>query len=43
MHILEGVFKDNDEVDKIHWSTIDEAMNLLSYAHDQKFLLNSVV
>jgi 8-oxo-dGTP diphosphatase len=34
MDVIDGEFHPNDEVDEVRWLTIDDARELLSYAHD---------
>jgi 8-oxo-dGTP diphosphatase len=38
MEPIDGAFAPNDEVDEVRWSSIDEAMALLTYEHDRLVL-----
>ncbi len=39
----DGMFVANDEVDAVHWCSIEEATERLSYAHDRKLLAKAPV
>jgi 8-oxo-dGTP diphosphatase len=43
MEPLDGEFVPNDEVDKVRWLPLDDAMALLSYRHDQAVLASLAV
>ena len=38
MEPIDGEFVPNDEVDEVRWMSLDEAVELLSYAHDRAVL-----
>ena len=39
----DGGFVPNDEVDEVRWCTVDDAVSLLTYAHDRKLLAKAPV
>jgi 8-oxo-dGTP pyrophosphatase MutT (NUDIX family) len=39
MEPVDGEFAPNDEVDEVRWLPVDEAAELLSYAHDRTVLI----
>ncbi len=39
----DGAFVPNAEVDEVHWCTVDDAVERLSYAHDRKLLAQAPV
>ena len=41
MHVEDGSFEPNDEVDELRWMTLDEAMAALTYGRDRELIAAS--